>query len=106
MEVLTADAERHGWMSSQFQNEGGMSMKRMIVTMMSGVVAVLALSSCTGPQVKLGEQKIVERMPDNVPDWKMKSEFEEQDKHYFQGVVTNVGDMALGLRQARAEGEK
>jgi len=81
-------------------------MKRMIVAVMSGVVGVLALSSCHGPQVKMGEQRIVERMPNQEPSWKMKSEFEEKDKLYFQGAVTGVSDMALGIRQARAEGEK
>ena len=81
-------------------------MKHMIVAVLGGVVGVLALSSCTGPQIKMGEQKIVERMPSQEPDWKMKSEFEDKDHLYFQGVVTTVSDMALGLRQARAEGEK
>jgi len=70
------------------------------------VAGGLCLSACAGMQKNIGTQRIVERMPGSMPSWAEKSEWDKNDQLYFTGAVTNAYDRALGLREARAEGEK
>ena len=49
-----------------------------------------------------GEERVVERFPDDTPDW-LEIPFEENDDHfYFRGEAARASDPALGMRQAKA----
>jgi len=61
---------------------------------------------CATMRTQVGSQRVVERIPGSAPDWKGKSYWEGQEKYFYVGAVTNRRDMALGLREAKAEGEK
>ena len=74
-----------------------------VITLVAGA---LCLSACAGLQTNIGTQRIVERMPGNMPSWVEKSGWDKSDRLYFTGAITNAHDQALGLREARAEGEK
>ena len=69
-------------------------------------VAVNLLSGCATLHDRVGTQRVVERIPRTEPDWIGKSFWEASDRYFYVGAVTNRADMALGLREAKAEGEK
>lgn len=72
-----------------------------------GVVLTLIMASgCATIGTSVGSQRVVERSPKNEPDWKGKSSWEDSGNYAYVGAVTNRADMALGLREAKAEGEK
>lgn len=72
-----------------------------------GSVLILGLASgCTTLQNPVGSQRIVERIPRAEPAWIGKSFWEGAGTYVYVGVVANRADMALGLREAKAEGEK
>jgi hypothetical protein len=80
-------------------------------TWMFVVVAVVgAAAGCAGPQVTQnpGETKLVERIPDNRPDWTdwRESFKDEKDKFLFVGAVRDRADYALSIREAGIEATK
>lgn len=64
------------------------------------------MSGCATTRYQVGSQRVVERIPRTEPSWIGKSSWEGQSQYFYVGAVTNRGDMALGLREAKAEGEK
>ncbi|MEK7214354.1 MAG: hypothetical protein AAB289_01995 [Chloroflexota bacterium] len=64
------------------------------------------MSGCATFGGKTGSQRVVERIPSNEPTWKGKSAWEKKDALCYAGAVAGRSDMALALREARAEGEK
>lgn len=72
----------------------------------SVALAVLLASGCGPLRREVGSQRVVGRSPSATPDWVGKSFVDQGDHYLYIGVVTNRADMALGLREAKAEGEK
>ena len=64
------------------------------------------LAACAGNRWRVGSQTVVESIPASQPGWVEKSAFEKGGTFYYHGAVTGRSDMALALREARAEGEK
>ena len=79
-------------------------MKKAILLGMAAVVVLI--SGCVTMRNPVGSQRIVERIPKDEPAWKGRSSWEESGNYVYIGAVTNRADMALGLREAKAEGEK
>ena len=78
-------------------------MKNELSLMVAGIV--VALSGCGGGAKNLaGKQTPV--TGDNAPAWAAKASYEEGGRYFYRGAVTGRADMALGLREARAEAEK
>lgn len=71
--------------------------------MLAGLFLAAGCASLGG---RTGSQRIVERIPNSQPDWRGRSSWEAKDTLYFVGAVSGRSDMALGLREAKAEGEK
>lgn len=69
-------------------------------------LAVVLASGCATMRNQVGSQRIVDRIPRNEPDWIGKSFWEGAGTYVYVGAVANRADMALGLREAKAEGEK
>jgi hypothetical protein len=72
-----------------------------------GTMLALSLAcGCASMRTQVGSQKVVERIPRTTPDWVGRSYWEEKGQHFYIGAVATRSDMALGLREAKAEGEK
>lgn len=78
-------------------------MKNKLVAL-CGLLA-LCSAGCAGDR-PIGTQTVVSRMPESKPDWTNKSSYEADGKLWFSGGVAGRFDMALGIREARAEAEK
>jgi hypothetical protein len=61
---------------------------------------------CATMRPQVGSQRVVERIPKTAPDWVGRSYWEKEGQHFYIGAVGDRTDMALGLREAKAEGEK
>ncbi len=71
------------------------------------LLVVIGLScGCATLHNPVGSQRIIERIPRDEPAWKGRSFWQEATAYVYIGAVTNRADMALGLREAKAEGEK
>lgn len=68
-------------------------------------LAAVFLGACASPRM-IGRQTKVMSLPEKQPDWTAKASFERGERLFFHGAVTGRSDMALGLREARAEAEK
>lgn len=76
-------------------------MKYLII----GISLVVLLNGCASTPT-IGKQTIVERSASSKPEWETKTFFEKESQMFFSGTITNVFDMALGFRQAKAEAMK
>lgn len=79
-------------------------------SMMVGMgLAALGLSACgTGGKKLNGQQTLVFSTPEKSPKWvrEGKAFYEENDRFFYSAAVNARMDMALGMREARAEAEK
>lgn len=78
----------------------------MMKGMTTAALATALLAGCGGNRALVGKQTMIESMPGSRPDWVGKSSYEAGGRIYYRGGVTGRSDMALALREARAEGEK
>lgn len=68
---------------------------------------LIVLTGCGGGQKNLvGRQTAVSNLPGDAPSWLNKGSYEDKGRLFYRGAVTGRMDMALGLREARAEAEK
>lgn len=67
---------------------------------------LIALAGCGGRKNIVGTQTAVTGMPGGAPAWLSKASYEDNGRFYYRGAVAGRADMALGLREARAEAEK
>ncbi len=68
---------------------------------------LLGLTGCAGSQKNLvGKQTTVSNLPGDAPAWLTRGSYEDSGRFFYRGAVTGRTDMALGLREARAEAEK
>jgi len=73
---------------------------------LGAILAVSLACGCATMRTQVGSQKVVERIPKATPDWVGRSYWEEKGQHFYIGAVADRSDMALSLREAKAEGEK
>ncbi len=73
-----------------------------LTLILSGLSMVGCAHTSMRPPKDLGREKIVERIPNNRPDWIDTSFEEKKDSFYFKGQVNGVRDRGLGMRQAKA----
>ncbi|MBI4347347.1 MAG: hypothetical protein HY553_10860 [Elusimicrobia bacterium] len=81
-------------------------MNERVAVFLGWVVAAVALAACGGNRALVGKQQAVDSMPKATPAWVAKASFESDGMRFYRGAVTGRSDMALGLREARAEAEK
>jgi len=68
-------------------------------------VSLLGLAACTS--VPVGSRKVVASFPGgSIPSWAKAPYFEKDKKMFYRGIVSDRLDMALGIREAKAEAEK
>jgi len=77
-------------------------------TLLVAAAAAALLAGCASTRditdMTPGEEQVVERVPDDVPDW-LTTPYEEDDERLlFKGEATNGGDAALCMRQAKGNG--
>ena len=78
-------------------------MKQWVI---AGAVSLGLMCGCAGNRAGIGAQRVVEQIPRERPDWIGKSFWEKDARYFYVGAVGDRTDMALGLREAQAEGEK
>jgi len=87
------------------QRKGDRPM-RSIPLVLAALFLVGLMTAC-GSNTKIadmspGEERVVDRFPDDSPDW-LETPFEEDgDRLYFKGEASRASDPALGMRQAKA----
>ncbi|OGR91311.1 MAG: hypothetical protein A2V88_04830 [Elusimicrobia bacterium RBG_16_66_12] len=70
-------------------------------------LAALGLAACgTADKRLIGKQTPVFSLPEKTPAWAGKAFYEENGSLFYRGAVSGRTDMALGVREARAEAEK
>ncbi len=83
---------------------GGAVMRRILVLLTALVGASVMLSACGSKQPQIGEQFIVERVPDSRPRWVARPPADRDSKLFFVGVKTHASSLENGNTDARQNG--
>ena len=75
-------------------------MRRSILTIVIVGIA-MSLSACGSKLPEMGEQFIVERVPDSAPRWRTRPPVERDGKQFFVGVKTHASSLEAGNTDAR-----
>ena len=75
-------------------------MRRSVLSLVI-VGAILSLAACGSAPPQMGEQFIVEKVPDRAPRWRTKPPGERDGKQFFVGVKTHASSLEAGNTDAR-----
>ncbi len=73
--------------------------RTIIITALFG--AALMLSACGSKPPEIGQQIVVERIPDDRPRWITRTPADEDDRMFFIGVKTHASSLENGNTDAR-----
>lgn len=79
-------------------------MRRILVLIAAVMGASIALSACAAKKPEVGEQFVVERVPENRPRWVTTPPADREGRLYFVGMKTHASSLENGGVDARQNG--
>ena len=79
-------------------------MRRMAVALALAVGATVMLPACGSGPPEMGEQFVIERVPDSRPRWVHRPPSDDDSKLFFVGVKTHASSLENGNTDARQNG--